>query len=110
MKSPLGCVAKPCARTATEQPSLVNGVVVLSDPVHAPKAVKGRDMDVNGTLAVVIESAKHRNFFWVFLDHQMTPGPLEEVMARLPPHIVPVNPDQGLRLFLNRSSAHLPVQ
>ena len=80
---------------------------MLSDPVHAPQsALGGRDMDVNGTLAAVIESARHRDFFWVFLDHQMTPGPLEEVMERLPPHIVPVNLDQGLRLFLNRSSTH----
>ena len=99
-------MAKPCSRSATEKPSLVNGVVVMSDPVHAPTAPGGRDMDVNGTLAAVIKSAEHRDFFWVFLDHQMTPGPLEEVLERLPPHIVPVNLDQGLRLYLNRSSGH----
>ena len=64
-------------------------------------------MDVNGTLAAVIESARHREFFWVFLDHQMTPGPLEEVMERLPTHIVPVNLDQGLRLFLKRYPIHI---
>lgn len=59
-------------------------------------------MDVAGTIAAVLESAKHRKLFWVFLDHQMTSGPLEQALDILRAHhadkVVALNLDQALRL------------
>jgi hypothetical protein len=104
LKQPLACLKLPCAKHATEPPTLIDGCVVLSDPVHAPKAKSG-DMDINGTIAAIVASAKQRKFFWVFLDHSMTAAPLEHVLDGLPRSIVAVNLDQGLRLFLNNTSS-----
>ena len=46
-------------------------------------------MDVAATVTAVLESAKHRKFFWVFLDHQMTAGPLEGERRHSSPGLFP---------------------
>ena len=57
-------------------------------------------MDVAGTVSAVLRSASARRFFWVFLDHQMTAGPLESVLDSLAAEynhtVVPMNLDQAL--------------
>ena len=46
-------------------------------------------MDVAATVTAVLESAKHRKLFWVFLDHQMTAGPLEGERRHSSPGLFP---------------------
>jgi hypothetical protein len=108
LKQPLDCAAEPCPKPATALPVVLgNGTVVLSDPVHAPADTATGDMDVGATVAAVVRSAKVRRFFWVFLDHKMTAAPLERVLDALPSNVVPVNLDQGLRLFAREPDAFL---
>ena len=53
--------------------------------------------------SLVLASAAKRQFFWVFLDHTDTAARLEQVLDSLAatnPEIVPLNPDQFVRLYL----------
>ena len=63
-------------------PRNATAVVVLADPVVAP-ATLSRDIDPKATVAAVLESAKKRKYFWVFLDHLMTAGALETTLDLL---------------------------
>ena len=87
---------------ATEPAQRRGGSIILSDPVHAPTDPETNDIDVPGTVAAVLASAKRRKLLWVFLDHQMTAGPLERVMDTLAKdhaaEVALVNLDQALRL------------
>ena len=94
----------PNCQTAAEPPLRrgAAGTVILSDPVHAPSDPETNDMDVAATVAAVLASAKRRKLFWVFLDHQMTAGPLDEALDTLRNNhgdeVVALNLDQALRL------------
>ena len=92
----------PLCHTETELPLNRSSVVILSDPVHAPSDPESNDIDVPGTVAAVLNSAKARKLFWVFLDHQMTAGPLEQALDLLreqhATEVVALNLDQALRL------------
>ena len=57
-------------------------VVVLADPVVA-LALPSGEMDPVGTVAAVCESAKHRQYFWVFVDHRMSAAALEVTLDLL---------------------------
>ena len=54
------------------------------------------------TVAAVLESARRRRLFWVFLDHGMTAGPLERVLDTLAAahsaEVAAVSLDEALRL------------
>lgn len=79
-----------------------SGVVLLSDPVHAASDKATNDIDVKKTIAQTLASAKARRFFYVFLDHQMTAGPLEQVLDVLTrdhsDEVYIVNFDQAFKL------------
>jgi hypothetical protein len=83
---------------------MVNGVVVLSDPVKAPFTADG-DIDVSATVARVTASARERRFFWVFLDHTATVQSLEKVFMGLPVSITPLSLDALIRVFLTSVNA-----
>ena len=89
IKHPLAYPADPSA-AGTEPARMLGGgganttgVILLSDPVHAPATATTNDIDVKATVAATLASAKVRRFFYVFLDHQMTATPLEEVLEEL---------------------------
>ena len=90
--------------TETEPPTLRNGSVILSDPVHAPTDPETKDIDVQQTVARVRASAQRRKLFWVFLDHSQTAAPLEKVLDELTTNhadaVTVANLDQALRLCL----------
>ena len=73
-----------------------------TDPVKAPSDPATGDLDVAETIAAVLASGRERRLFWVFLDHQMTAGPLERVLDALAANhsaaIAAVNLDEALRL------------
>ena len=65
----------------------------------AAKGPGGAGVDVNATVGAMVAAAERRRFFWLFLDHDATAEELEQVLDRLPPSVVPVNLDQGMRLW-----------
>lgn len=103
IKHPLAYPNNP-ERVATEPASKRggDGTVILSDPVHAVVDPEMNDIDVAATVQAVVASAAVRRLFWVFLNHQMTAGPLETVLDTLvrqhSDKVVAVNLDQALRL------------
>ena len=103
IKHPLAYPNDP-ERVATEPASKrgSDGTVILSDPVHAVLDPEVNDIDVAATVQAVVASAAVRRLFWVFLDHQMTAGPLEKVLDTLArqhsEQVMAVNLDQALRL------------
>ena len=70
--------------------------------MHAPSDAETNNIDVTGTIAATLASAKVRRMFYVFLDHQMTMPPLEEVFDTLSKEhseeVYLVNFDTALRL------------
>jgi hypothetical protein len=105
VKHPLAYPADP-DKAGTEPPTLLGknatspGVILLSDPVHALADSVTGDIDIKGTVAATLASAKTRRLFYVFLDHQMTAAPLERVLDLLAKEdsVAIVNLDQALRL------------
>jgi len=85
--------------------AFIEGVPVFPDPVFDlddPDSPK--EFDVNLTVQRILESQKKRQFFWVFLRHQVTVADLEKLMDKLAAehkNIVVLNPDVFIRFCLN---------
>lgn len=84
--------------------AMIDGVLLLPDPVFDlddPDSPKQFDCALS--LSRILESAKKRQFFWVFLRHTVTVSDLERLMDALAqnhPEIEILNPDVFIRFCL----------